>query len=170
MMSKLLGGEAISVEFRELKPHEAPALQAVYETVPAYYALFGGLRTDEAYKALTESPGVGDSHHAWGLFEGGELIGHLDFVLGYPESTTAYLGLLLVRGDRHGRGLGRAAFEQWLAWVMAGPFRRVRLGIVEGNESAFVFWERVGCRPTGERKALTINDRPVWVQIWELAF
>lgn len=160
----------MSLEFRELRPHDAPLLQAVYATVPAYYDLFGGLRPDEAHQALTESPGVGDSHHAWGILEDGELVGHLDFLLGFPEPTTAYLGLLLVRGDRHGRGLGRRAFEQWLAWVMAGPFERVRLGVVEGNAPALAFWERVGCRPTGERKSITVNDRPVWVQIWEFAF
>lgn len=160
----------MAVEYRELKPHDAPALQAVYATVPEYYALFGGLRPDEAHQALTEPPGIGESHHAWGLYEGPELIGHLDFLLGYPDPTTAYLGLLLIRGDRRGRGLGRQVFEQWLAWVMAGPFQRVRLGIVEANHSALAFWRSVGCQPTGERKPLTINDREVWVQIWELAF
>jgi len=160
----------MAVEFRELRPHDAPALQAVYATVPAYYDLFGGLNPEEAHKALTEPPGVGDSHHAWGVYEQGELVGHLDFLLGYPEPTTAYLGLLLIRGDRHARGLGRQAFEQWLAWVMAGPFERVRLGIVEGNEPAMAFWSRVGCRPIGERKSITVNDRPVWVQIWEFRF
>lgn len=156
--------------FRELKPHDAPALQAVYQTVPAYYALFGGLRPDEAREALTQGPGVGGSHHSWGVYEGDDLVGHLDFLLGYPEATTAYLGLLLIRGDRHARGLGRAAFEQWAAWVMAGPFRRIRLGVVEGNEPALAFWRRVGCLPTGERKEICVNDLPVRVQIWEFVF
>lgn len=157
----------MTVDFRELRAHDAPALQAVYETVPAYYALFGGLRRDEAHQAITQPPGVGDSHHPWGIFAGSELVGHLDFLLGYPEPTTAYLGLLLIRGDRHGQGLGRKAFEQWLAWVVAGPFQRVRLGIVEGNAPAVAFWQRVGCVPTGERKLITVNDLPVWVAIWE---
>lgn len=156
--------------FRELTPHDAPALQAVYQTVPDYYALFGGLRPDEAHLALSEPPQLTGSHHAWGVYEAGELMGHLDFLLGYPEPTTAYLGLLVIRGDRHARGLGRKAFEAWLEWVMAGPFERVRLGIVEDNAPALAFWRRVGCRPTGERKAITVNDRPVWVQIWERVF
>lgn len=162
--------QTTELTFQELRAADAGDLQAVYATVPGYYALFGGLRPDEAYQAITHPPEVASPHYAWGIRVRDELVGHLDFVLGYPDPLTAYLGLLLIRGDRHGRGLGRQAFERWLAWVMTGPFRRVRLGVVVGNEAAMAFWRRVGCRPTGEIRPLVVNDREVSVHLYEYAF
>ncbi|MBO9541213.1 GNAT family N-acetyltransferase [bacterium] len=156
--------------FKELKPWDARALQALYATVPDYFALFGGLGTDEAKKALKDAPGVGESHHVWGIYQGEALIGHLDFLLGHPDASTAYLGLLLIRGDLHGQGLGRKAFSQWLEWVAAGPFERVKLGIVAGNVQAFSFWKACGLTDTGERKTLAINGVDCQVHLRELRF
>lgn len=159
-----------SLVFQELKPWDASALQAVYATVPGYFDLFGGLPADEAEKALRDDPGVGGSHHVWGLYRDGSLVGHLDFLLGYPDAATAYLGLLLLKGDLHGQGLGRAAFTQWLEWVAAGPFERVMLGIVEGNASAFSFWRACGLEDTGDRKTLSINGVTCLVHHYALRF
>lgn len=158
------------LEFQELKPWDASALQAVYATVPRYFSLFGGLSADEAEKTLKDEPGVGDSHHVWGIYRDGSLIGHLDFLLGYPDAVTAYLGLLLVRGDLHGQGLGRAAFAQWLEWVATGPFERVELGIVAGNAPALAFWAACGLRDTGERKTLDVNGVGCLVHLYALRF
>ncbi|HEY9899265.1 MAG TPA: GNAT family N-acetyltransferase [Pantanalinema sp.] len=161
---------ACNLEFKELKPWDASALQAVYASVPGYFGLFGGLADDEAEKALKDAPGVGDSHHVWGLYREGELVGHLDFLLGHPDAVTAYLGLLLVRGDLHGQGIGKAAFFQWLEWVATGPFERVVLGVVAGNSGAFAFWEACGLQDTGARKSLEINGVTCRVHLYEVRF
>ncbi|RLZ04101.1 N-acetyltransferase, partial [Kocuria tytonicola] len=107
-----------------------------------------------------------------GLLDGPVLVGIADVLRGYPAEHCAHIGLLLVRGDRHGRGLGRQLHRHVLDLVQTWPeVSTLRLGVVETNATSAVgFWEALGYTPTGEtapyengsvRCQVTPYERPV---------
>lgn len=91
-----------------------------------------------------------DRKHPVGLWQGDELVALADVLDGWPDDATAYIGLLQVRGDQHGRGVGRELHE--LLLDRFGRDRPWRLAVVEANAQALGFWRRLGYRETGERK------------------
>lgn len=75
----------------------------------------------------------------------------IDIVKGYPVPSTAMLGLLLIAGTYHCRGIGtlaaKAIEEIVLSW---GTCDRIRIGVVRTNKQALAFWKAAGYSPTGE--------------------
>jgi GNAT superfamily N-acetyltransferase len=74
-------------------------------------------------------------------------------VRGYPDSQTAYLGLLLLREDHVRRGIGSAAYRIVESEVRAwSEIQKIRLAVVATNREVLPFWERQGFQYTGEVK------------------
>jgi GNAT superfamily N-acetyltransferase len=76
--------------------------------------------------------------------DGGGLAGVLHAFRGYRVPGEWYLGLLLLDPRARGAGLGEAfyfGFEAWAAGLGAG---KIQLAVLECNERAARFWERVG--------------------------
>ena len=74
----------------------------------------------------------------------------MDVVRGYPDERSAYVGLLMVDGAWHGRGVGTLIMRAELRRLRAEGLSRVRLAYIEGNEPARKFWAKLGFEPTGE--------------------
>ncbi|SOC88107.1 Acetyltransferase (GNAT) family protein [Curtobacterium sp. 314Chir4.1] len=122
-----------------------------------------------------------------GLWEGERLVAFADVLLGYPVPSTAYIGLLVVRGGEQGRGLGRAMHEAVVERVRAAsegsrtghsdverlpvervPVERLRLGVVATNASvAEPFWRALGYEPTGEEQPYRYDHLVSTVALWE---
>jgi ribosomal protein S18 acetylase RimI-like enzyme len=81
------------------------------------------------------------------------MVGCIDIVRGYPDSQTAYIGLLLLREDHARRGIGSASFRiaesEVRAWT---EIQKIRLAVIATNREVLPFWERRGFRRTGEIK------------------
>lgn len=83
-----------------------------------------------------------------------ELVAVIDLIRGYPDPSCVFVGLLLVRWDLQGRGLGRAVW-QLAEELISGwdGIDRYRLAVVETNaKMALGFWRAMGFRETGERE------------------
>jgi len=138
-------------------PEELRNLQRVLESAPDYALKVLGhkQRPDAAQSLYTILPpgiGYGDKF-VFGLHLEEEMIGCVDLIRGYPEETTAMLGLLLLSESRQKLGLGREAFQlvekllrRW------SKTEKIRLAILETNIGARPFWEKMGFRDTGDRK------------------
>lgn len=97
--------------------------------------------------------------HFWGVQSGQELIALIDWIAGYPDLTTAWIGWFILRIDRQGQGLGTALLKRLLETIEAAGFAEIQLGIVEGNPQSEHFWQKNGFVKTGRRKqtgAMTI--------------
>lgn len=82
----------------------------------------------------------------------GEPIGIVDLIEGYPDNGIAFLGLLLLKEDSQGRGLGKEAYlrvEEYIAKLSS--ISKVRLAYIKNNP-VHGFWEKVGFSLTGEEK------------------
>jgi GNAT superfamily N-acetyltransferase len=79
----------------------------------------------------------------------GRAIGTAELHVNHPHSETAYIGLLLIREDMKGKGIGRACYqavEKYLRDRHESKF--IRLGISEQNDVSG-FWSKLGFRANG---------------------
>ena len=80
--------------------------------------------------------------------ENDALVTVLNLVLGYPDSQTAFLGLLMLDAAYQGRGIGSRILEGVLQ-SLKPSFSFVRLGYAKGNPQSERFWHKNGFSPTG---------------------
>lgn len=137
-------------------PENLSAVQRVLEATPTYHRLVGGrpASTTEAQEVFSSRP-PGDFQEkiVYGVYDGAELVGVVDLVKGYPNAVTVFIGLLLIREDRQGQGLGARTFREIQALVKGwGNFPVLRLAVVSTNPAAGLFWRKMGFVETGERK------------------
>src|SRR5204862_3803495 len=139
------------------EPDEMAALQRVLEAAPRYFHTVTGLPPGraEAQSAFTALPPGKDydDKRVWGLYAGDEMIGCADVIRDYPARGKAMIGLLLLTENWQRRGLGRA-FALLLEQVIAQwpEITTLRIGVIDRNEGALVFWRKVGYVETGEVK------------------
>ncbi len=94
-----------------------------------------------------------DDKFVFGIYLGDEMIGCADLIRGYPNPTTALLGLLLVSEACQRRGVGKRAYELIEQFIQTwNVCDRVRIGVVRTNEQVILFWSNVGFELTGEIK------------------
>jgi diamine N-acetyltransferase len=137
--------------------HEVAALQCVLDAAPQYAQLITGALPAASEAADTFSilpPGkTHDDKFVFGVYLDEQMIGCVDLIRGYPDPSTAFLGLLVVAELFQRRGQGSAAYRQLEQVVRGwGTCERVRLAVVGVNEQGIAFWKSVGFAPTGETK------------------
>lgn len=157
---------------RDLEQGEVDALQGLIESFPAYAERITGHPPgpSDALSALISVPPDFDpaGKRGIGLWEDGVLIAFADVLLGWPDPSTAHVGLLLVHGAHHGQGVGRRLHEAVLGRVrQETTAMQMRLGIVERNAAhAEPFWIALGYAPTGEVKPYRYDNLESTVSIW----
>jgi len=110
----------------------------------------GQADAQSTYTALPEGKTY-DDKFVFGIYLGTEMVGCADLIRGYPNPTTALLGLLLVSEARQHHGIGKRAYallEQFVrTWETCDC---VRIGIVRTNEEVIPFWSKLRFSPSGE--------------------
>jgi len=76
-------------------------------------------------------------------------IGFLDLHLHQPEPGVAHVGVLALRPEARGRGLGGELVEALCAALQAEGFAALRASVGDENPGARAFWERVGFAEVG---------------------
>lgn len=133
-----------------LGEEDLPALQEVLDAAPGYRSRVPG--PHDARSVL--AGGIpGKDKLTLGLREGRDLVGVCDVLRGHPTPEVAYVGLLLLREDRQGGGLGRLAWELARERVRQEwpETRRFRLAVAVPNAQVLGYWRRMGFAETGER-------------------
>ncbi|WP_144712628.1 GNAT family N-acetyltransferase [Curtobacterium pusillum] len=158
---------------RALDAGDVEALQALLETVPDYARRITGYPPgpSDGLSALLSVPDGYDpvGKLGIGLWSDDELVAFADVLLGYPDPSVAYIGLLVVRGGRQGAGVGRAMHDAVVERVRTvSGVERLRLGVVATNaEVAEPFWRALGYEPTGERGPYRYDHLESTVALWE---
>ena len=131
-------------------------LEEVVLAAPAYGWLTEGKAPDpaDAPEILRVCPpGIGeDDKFVLAVLEGEELLGCVDLVRGYPDEQTAYLGLLLLKESRQGRGIGSELVQRLLGMAADWGCTAIRLGVIETNLPALHFWTRHGFQQVGSKR------------------
>ena len=109
------------------EPEEMLALQRVIGAAPGFALAVTGLPPGPAdarstFTVLPEGRSEDDGF-VYGVYLDGQMIGCADVVRGYPDPSTAFIGLLLISEDSKRRGCGTAAYEA----LEAVSLRRIRV-------------------------------------------
>lgn len=83
-----------------------------------------------------------------GFWQDKNLLAVLDFVLGYPDKQTVFIGLFMVHQVYQRTGLGSQIITGVLAYFSRN-FEKVRLAYVKSNPQAQHFWKKHNFQPTG---------------------
>ncbi|OFZ53425.1 MAG: hypothetical protein A2428_10160 [Bdellovibrionales bacterium RIFOXYC1_FULL_54_43] len=148
---------SISMRLLSGEPVEMEELQAVMEAVPNYAHRMTGVPPGKSDSLSTFSelpPGIGyDDKFVFGVYQRNRMVGCVDLIRGYPNVEIAMLGLLLLREDCQGQGLGKATFALVEDYVRKWEsVRKIRIGVARINDIVLPFWKKQGFKETGEIK------------------
>jgi len=164
----------MSLAVRDLGQGDTDTLQQLLESVPDYSERVTGYPPgpSDALSVLTMVPDGFDpaGKRAIGLWDGDQLVGFADVLIGYPDQETAFIGLLVTAGGRHRKGLGRTLHEAVVerARQECGAGGRLRLAIVDTNAlEAEPFWRAMGYQPTGEVRPYRYDNLESQTRLWQ---
>ena len=78
------------------------------------------------------------------IWENGKVIGVLDLIEKYPEQTSFWIGLLIIRGNLHGKKIGNRIVNAILAAAKLAGYKSAHLGVIESNVKGIEFWQKFG--------------------------
>jgi len=134
----------------ELHSEDIPELQSFFDANPEYFLAVEGRPAGptEAYLEFIDEPPDGWSFTKKWLLgfvdETGSLVGTAEVVSDLLAQQVWHIGLFIVATPRHGKGDAQALYQALEDWVVRNGARWLRLGVVEGNERAERFWQKMG--------------------------
>ena len=117
---------------------------------------------EECEEALVARPPqvTAENKHFLVIYENGECVALLDYLEGYPEKETAYIGLFIVVASKHGNGIGRKINDAFMRSAQCCGYRNIKLGCHRRNESGYWFWRKN--RYIAESVTSMENDGQAW--------
>lgn len=132
---------------------DRPAVAALLTRAQDYYQLWLGHPPGpaEVEDVFTDGPPGCDpaASQRLGLFLEGGLEGVAELSFGFPATTDAYLGLMILAPAARSQGHGAAFLAEIEARARAAQAPRLYLAVLQANPRAAAFWSRMGFRPTG---------------------
>jgi len=148
----------------ERERSDLPALQAFYEANPGYWLLVHGEppRPDEALSDFDTQPPDDmrwSALHDWVIRDtaSARIAGEVGVAVDLPAPGVMHLGFFIVEDARQGTGFAQAVYRCYEEWAITRGTRWLRLGVVEPNQRAHRFWQRLGYREVRRRNDVRIG-------------
>lgn len=124
------------------------SIQAVFEASPNYFKLIQGYSA-EKNAARNDLKAVPSGHpftakFFYAIYHKGQMIGCIDILRGYPESSIVFIGLLLFIESHQGLGYGTQTVHFISGLANTWGCDRLRIAVVQSNEPALAFWSKEG--------------------------
>jgi len=133
-------------EIREEK--ECRQAYEIYRGNRKYFKLVSGSspKPEMIQEDRLAAPEGFDLHRKkYGLYLAGDTpVAVVDVLEGFPQEDTYLIGLFMIDADLQGKGIGQMLYRQMEKQAVGAGYRKMRLGVVEGNDRALAFWENVG--------------------------
>ncbi len=100
-------------------------------------------------KALPPNKEAFDKYYL-GYYDGDKLIAVMDFIMGFPDEKTAFIGFFMTDASVQNTGIGSRIIRDLCSCLRDNGLARIRLGWVKGNPQAGHFWRKNGFAETGE--------------------
>lgn len=84
-----------------------------------------------------------------GFYSENHLIALMDFVVGYPDIHTVFIGWFMMNKEYQGRGTGTEIITEFLNYLKKESYTYVELGYIKGNRESEQFWIKNSFKPTG---------------------
>ncbi|WP_226780972.1 GNAT family N-acetyltransferase [Oceaniglobus trochenteri] len=138
------------IALRALGAEDAALVAELQSDCADYIALETGQAPGPAHVAGffdDAPPGLSaDQIFAMAICEGERPIGLLNWSQGYPETTDAYIGLLMLVPTARGRGIGGEVLSQVIRAARNRHCTRLLLCVFRDNPAALRFWQAHGFR------------------------
>ncbi|MCL2527032.1 MAG: GNAT family N-acetyltransferase [Defluviitaleaceae bacterium] len=94
-----------------------------------------------------------------GIWENDEVISILDIIIGYPEETCLWIGLFLVHGSFHSKGIGSKLIQAVFKAAKEAGYTLAQLGVIENNVKGIAFWQRHGFAVTRHSGDIIVMEK-----------
>lgn len=139
------GSEENAADIQKLMAGNEAYFRLVKEEIPTLE------QEKESYTVLP--PGTGRDQKTFAVFyKKGKCMAVLDFIWGYPEEDTGFIGLFMVAADGQGKGIGKKLFRHIRKAARENGLEKLCLGCYASNEPARNFWEKQGFRTVDTRE------------------
>lgn len=145
--------EALSSSFtvNSIKEDDLQQVLDLYESNPLFFKHCPPRPTLETVKEdlsrLPDGKSRKDKSYV-GFWEDNDLVAVMDFVRGYPDEETVFIGFFMLNKAYQEKGLGSQIIQEAIDYF-SKTFKKVRLAHVKTNPQAKHFWEKQGFLPTG---------------------
>ena len=93
-----------------------------------------------------------------GYFSNNELLVVIDFIDGYPEDKTVYVGLFMLKKKYQNKGIGSSIIDELKISLKDQGFKKIKLSYVNTNPQAKHFWHKMGFVEDGKTATFLGND------------
>ena len=77
-----------------------------------------------------------------GYYDDEKLIAVMDFIMEYPNETTAFIGFFMTDVSVQNKGIGSGIIDELCMYLKKIDLAEIRLGWVKGNPQAEFFWKK----------------------------
>ncbi|MFI9331271.1 GNAT family N-acetyltransferase [Kitasatospora sp. NPDC052868] len=154
-------------------PHEIAEIVDLYASNPGYCLDSGEydpelVQADQVEADLREEIGTESCEVLLARDAQGALLGLLSLLHRHPRDGRPWIGLLLVHGRLHRRGVGRRLVDLVEERLRAEGRDGIRLAVLENRPSSLAFWSSLGWQEIDRRPDVQ-RGRPCIVMHKELA-
>lgn len=139
-------------EVRLLTDADVPRIYSLCRRNPLFYQHCPPFVTEESIRedmaALPPGKTAEDKYYI-GYFASGELVAVMDFIKGYPNADTAFIGFFMTDVSIQSKGIGSILISDLCAYLKTIGFSAIRLGWVKGNPQSEHFWLKNRFSKTG---------------------
>ncbi|QKG84418.1 GNAT family N-acetyltransferase [Kroppenstedtia pulmonis] len=122
-------------------------LHAVHLSNPEYLLMAEGEETFTKEKMLQELRNAKEAGRTpLGVFlsKDNELVGFLEYWEQAETDGKPWIGLLMIHHDHQRSGYGSEIAKGFLRWAESKGWYEVRIGVLDKNKEAFLFWRSLG--------------------------
>jgi RimJ/RimL family protein N-acetyltransferase len=146
----------IEIKILEGREGEVAEVQRVLTESPNYCInISGSLPSLEDGKELFAAIAPGKEFQdkfVFGIYLNNYMIGCIDLCRGFPDESTATLGLLLLSEKHQKKGLGTKAYKKLEETVKGWKnIKKIRIGVLVSNEEVLPFWKKMGFTEKGRK-------------------
>ena len=154
IMERAIDVSLISNKYRVrlLSREDVPEVVALCSKNEQYYRYCPPFVSEQSIiedmNALPPRKEAGDKYYI-GYYDGDKLTAVMDLIVGFPNSSTAFIGFFMVAAEDSGRGIGTGIIDELCAFLKENGFEFIRLGRAKGNPQPERFWHKNGFVETG---------------------
>ncbi len=135
-------------QVRKLDRNDADSVLKLMKTNPRYFSYLQEheVTYEQVIEDMTELPPNTDTSDKYfvGFYQAENMIAIMDYIDGYPEDDTLFIGLFMTHGSYHNKGYGKMIIHDFMNKAKSDGYSFVRLGCVDNNKEAFAFWTSLG--------------------------
>ncbi len=119
--------------------------ESVFYSNEEYYRLTDGHPATRKDCVDTIEYGADDpSTYTMGVSKNGEPVAFLSVIAGYPQTTTLYIGLLLIHDNFKRQSIGTKIISALRKIAHQLNFSDMQLSVQDNNIAGYSFWKKVG--------------------------